>query len=92
MVMNTMILLIQIPELLKPSSETLFNLYVAYTVNSVLVYSLVVPSFFNKKYEFLVRFGFMLCAVRPLVYAFLYEPLGIRGERDDTAWYVASQV
>mmetsp|Transcript_11661 Transcript_11661/g.17712 ORF Transcript_11661/g.17712 Transcript_11661/m.17712 type:complete len:126 (-) Transcript_11661:1024-1401(-) len=34
----------------------------------------------------------MLCSLRPLAFAFIYDPLDIRGAYSDDTWYIAVQI
>ena len=54
----------QVMSLFDPMSDLHWWVNLWYMVNSLIIYLLLVPSFWNSTFNKYVRFGFMLCALR----------------------------
>mmetsp|Transcript_17648 Transcript_17648/g.27303 ORF Transcript_17648/g.27303 Transcript_17648/m.27303 type:complete len:166 (-) Transcript_17648:685-1182(-) len=70
----------------KPRSDRHFWVNLSYTLNSLLVYALVLPSFWSQAQAYLIRFGFMLCSIRQIIY--VYDPAGLRAQKDPEDWFI----
>ena len=65
--------LYQVDFIMNPTSTRQLCVSVVYMINSLIIYALVLPSFWNQKYNKLVRFGFMLMALRNIIYLYDIE-------------------
>jgi len=59
--------------MLGPRSTANITLNMIRTVNSLAVFGFILPSLWNPKYTKWVRFGFMLMALRQILYVFNFE-------------------
>ena len=76
----------QIYNIKNPLTELARYVNIGYTVISFLTVLLVAPSFVNRKYNKYVRYGFMLAAIRNII--FVYNISDTRDKQSVETWTV----
>ena len=84
LLVNAMNLFMQARAVLSPLSKAQLVLDTCFTVNSIIIFALILPSFLNREYIKYVRFGFMLFALKQIIWVF--DLSGQREEHDFKRW------
>mmetsp|Transcript_11645 Transcript_11645/g.17672 ORF Transcript_11645/g.17672 Transcript_11645/m.17672 type:complete len:184 (+) Transcript_11645:1-552(+) len=87
---NTIYFLSKFMGIFVARNSTFFKLNLMYTIVSGVVYLLLLPSLWNRKYDFMVRFGFMIFGIRSLLFAYVNELVGQRENINEKTWILQS--